>query len=171
MNYPGTLQRSLGSDKYVVFNFGAGGRTLLKSSPPALYANKSFWNSSQFTKAQAVAPHVVLIMLGTNDATKSIWDELAQQYTLNYAELIGVFEQLPSSPAVQLMTSTPMYNGNFAGINQTVVNHGMALGGWTKLERPKHVVEGFISPGKQRACGPATCLARLHTVTLSYCCP
>lgn len=64
-NYPCTLQRLLGEDKYVVYNFGAGGHTMLKASPPTLYANKSVWNSTQYEKAMQSQPHIVLIMLGT----------------------------------------------------------------------------------------------------------
>jgi len=121
-NYPCTLQRLLGEDKYVVFNFGAGGNTMLKASPPALYANKSFWNSSQYTKAMAVQPHIVLIMLGTNDAVKTIWSAIGDNYPRDYADMVGEFKSLPSSPRVFSMSSPPLYNGNFAGINQTVVN-------------------------------------------------
>jgi lysophospholipase L1-like esterase len=121
-NYPCTLQRLLGDDKYVVFNFGAGGHTMLKASPPALYPNKTIWNSTQYAKAMAVAPHIVLIMLGTNDAVGTIWSALGSKYPVDYADMISGFAALPSAPAVYALSSTPLYNGNFAGINQTVVN-------------------------------------------------
>ncbi len=99
-NYPCRLQRALGEDKYEVLNFGAGGHTMLKPSPPVLNDTTSYdhrhhccvhqtllatvidslsncltryWSSTQFTKAKASAPHMVLVMLGTNDAVKSVW--------------------------------------------------------------------------------------------------
>jgi len=122
-NYPCTLQRLLGEEKYIVFNFGAGGHTMLKASPPALFANKSFWNSTQFEKAMTVQPHIVLIMLGTNDAVGTIWRALGTNYPSDYADMISGFQSLSSKPAVYAMSSPPLYNGNFAGINQTVVNH------------------------------------------------
>eukprot|EP00041_Stephanoeca_diplocostata_P014988 m.283688 g.283688 ORF g.283688 m.283688 type:complete len:264 (-) comp19881_c0_seq4:208-999(-) len=121
-NYPCNLQRLLGDDKYVVFNFGAGGHTLLRAAPPVLYANKSFWNSTQYTKAVASAPHMVLIMLGTNDAVENIWSALGEKYSDTYKELISVFQDLSSKPIVRAMSTCPLYNGHFADINQTVVN-------------------------------------------------
>eukprot|EP00038_Savillea_parva_P008659 m.178358 g.178358 ORF g.178358 m.178358 type:complete len:838 (+) comp14530_c0_seq1:74-2587(+) len=121
-NYPCTLQRLLGDDKYVVFNFGAGGHTMLKASPPVLYPNKTIWNSTQYDKAMSAQPHVVLIMLGTNDAVGTIWKALGQNYVGDYADMINGFKALPSSPKVYALSSPPLYNGNFAGINQTVVN-------------------------------------------------
>ena len=63
----------MGEDKYEVLNFGAGGHTMLKPSPPVLNDTTSFWSSTQFMKAKASAPHIVLVMLGTNDAVKSVW--------------------------------------------------------------------------------------------------
>ena len=45
-NYPCRLQRALGEDKYQVLNFGAGGHTMLKPSPPVLNATTSCVNNS-----------------------------------------------------------------------------------------------------------------------------
>jgi hypothetical protein len=80
------------------------------------------WNSTQFEKAMTVAPHIVLIMLGTNDAVSTTWKALGSRYTADYEAMIAGFKSLPSKPQVYAMTSPPLYNGNFAGINQTVVN-------------------------------------------------
>eukprot|EP00039_Didymoeca_costata_P002909 m.63713 g.63713 ORF g.63713 m.63713 type:complete len:271 (+) comp11597_c0_seq2:87-899(+) len=122
-NYPCTLERLLGPSKYVVFNFGAGGNTLSHPSPPELNASKSFWNSSQFALAKQSSPDVVLIMLGTNDAVATIWDKVGDEYTSAYADLLNVFKSMTPVPSIYAMTSPPLYNGHFAGINQTVVNH------------------------------------------------
>lgn len=95
---------------------------MLKASPPLLPANKSYWNSTQFSKAVAVKPHIVLVMLGTNDAVGPVWKELGGDYPVDYAAMIAAFRALATAPAIHTMTCPPLYNGNFAGINQTVVN-------------------------------------------------
>ena len=105
-----------------MFNFGAGGHTMLRPDPPILNASTSVWNSTQFAKAMTVAPHIVLILLGTNDAVSTTWKALGSRYTTDYESMIAGFKSLPSKPRVYAMTSPPLYNGNFAGINQTVVN-------------------------------------------------
>eukprot|EP00035_Acanthoeca_spectabilis_P009392 m.166730 g.166730 ORF g.166730 m.166730 type:complete len:124 (+) comp14710_c0_seq1:34-405(+) len=46
-----------------------------------------------------------------------------RSYPIDYADMIRGFKALPSTPAVYALSSPPLYNGNFAGINQTVVNH------------------------------------------------
>eukprot|EP00755_Sulcionema_specki_P040118 Sspe_Gene.114101::Locus_99365_Transcript_1_1_Confidence_1.000_Length_854::g.114101::m.114101 len=117
-NYPCRLQRMLGEDKYVVFNFGAGGHTMMKAT-----GNVSYWNSTQFVKAKACNPKHVLIMLGTNDAVQSYWEAYNATYAPDYLEMIGIFKTLPSAPVVQAMTCTPMYNAHFAGIDQNITNH------------------------------------------------
>ena len=115
-NYPCQLEEKLGADKYQVFNFGAGGHTMLKDTP------EPYWNSTQWTKARASNPHHVLIMLGTNDATEAYWNTSSAEYPVDYTEMIKIFQGLSSKPVVQTMTCTPMYNDNFAGINHTVTN-------------------------------------------------
>lgn len=121
-NYPCRLQRALGVDKFQVFNFGAGGHTMLKASPPVLNASKTYWNSTQFEKAKACSPHMVLVMLGTNDAVKTIWAALNQSFVADYIEMLTIFRSLASKPILHTMTTCPLWNGRFAGISQQVVN-------------------------------------------------
>ncbi len=59
-SYPMQLQRLLGKDYYVK-NFGASGHTLMSSGDRPYISNKSFQLSKEFN------PHIVVIMLGTND--------------------------------------------------------------------------------------------------------
>jgi lysophospholipase L1-like esterase len=83
----------LGSD-YDVQNFGHSSYTMLK------IAEKSYWNSPMFQAAMDFQPHVVTIMLGTNDAHPDYWPQYEEQYVLDYADMITAFELLPTNPRV-----------------------------------------------------------------------
>ncbi len=64
--YPAVLQdlldTRLGAGQVVVKNFGYSGATASRVS------NEPFWETPSFTSANRFRPHLVLIMLGTNDA-------------------------------------------------------------------------------------------------------
>lgn len=83
----------LGSE-YDVQNFGHSAYAMLK------IADKSYWNSPMFQAAKDFQPDVVTIMLGTNDAHPNYWPQYEEQYVLDYADMIAVFEELPSNPRV-----------------------------------------------------------------------
>lgn len=64
--YPAVLQdlldNQLGAGRVMVKNFGYSGATASRES------NEPFWETPSFTSANRFRPHLVLIMLGTNDA-------------------------------------------------------------------------------------------------------
>ena len=62
-NYPLTLGKLMGSSAYEVRNFGHGGRSVL---PPTQYNQ-----TAEYRAALAWRPHLVLLMLGTNDAKRA----------------------------------------------------------------------------------------------------
>jgi hypothetical protein len=168
-NYPCRLQRALGEDKYQLFNFGAGGHTMLKAQPPLLNESTSYWNSTQFMKARSCAPHMVLVMLGTNDAVKTTWAALNASFKPDYLDMLAIFKALPSKPVLRAMTTCPLWNGNFAGISQPVVNDVLpglvrAVSKRASLPPPIAVFEGMGGaladlPWKQCEAGPA-CLGK-----------
>lgn len=72
------------------------------------------------------------------------------RYPTDYEAMIAGFKALPSKPRVYAMTSPPLYNGNFAGINQTVVNkvlpplvHEVCL---ARVSIQKTLEPGFLPP-------------------------
>jgi lysophospholipase L1-like esterase len=108
-SYPSQLQELLG-EKWEVGNFGVSGRTLLKKG------DHPYWNEKAYKSARSIAPHVVIIMLGTNDTKPQNWKFSGELYQ-DYAELVKSFQDLPSKPVVFVCRPCPVPGkGNF-GIN------------------------------------------------------
>ena len=86
------FEKMLG-DKYSVRNFGVNGHTLQKNSCASYWRHKHFRASSEF------APHIVLIMLGTNDARKENWKGILP-FSVDYQAMIEHYQALPCRPIV-----------------------------------------------------------------------
>jgi lysophospholipase L1-like esterase len=82
--YPSDLQGLLGKN-YTVGNFGAGGSTVLFSS------DKPYIYRIAFQKAMAFHADIVVIMLGTNDATPKYYGKI-DNFDRDYKMLIGQFK-------------------------------------------------------------------------------
>jgi len=113
-SYPAQLGRMLG-EKWHVDNFGVGGATLLK------HGDKPYWNLPAFTNALASDPHVVVIMLGTNDSKPRNW-RFKDEFVADYKDLIAQFEKLPSKPVVFVCRPPYVSGTNAFGIS----NDGVA---------------------------------------------
>jgi len=109
-SYPDQLQALLGS-KWIIKNYGVGGRTLLRKG------DAPWWNEQAFKDAHALNPDVVVIMLGTNDTKPQNWVHEDEFYG-DYKDLIESFKALPSKPHIWIMRPCPVPgNGNY-GINE-----------------------------------------------------
>jgi lysophospholipase L1-like esterase len=108
--YPEILQEKLGHE-YIVENFGVGSTTVLANS------NRPYRDQSAFLNAKLSSPSFVIIMLGTNDA-KPINFVNVQNFVLDYEELIGEFQDLPSKPRILILIPPPVFN-NQVEINET----------------------------------------------------
>lgn len=109
-SYPSQLQELLG-DGYVVGNFGVSGRTLLRKG------DFPYWNEKKYQEALAMAPDIVVIMLGTNDTKPQNWKH-EKEFTGDCRDLARSFLSLPSKPRVFLCRPCPVPGkGNF-GINE-----------------------------------------------------
>ncbi len=98
--YPDRLQSLLG-ETYWVENFGLPATTLMsQTSYPytgtTFYGNSLEWN-----------PHIVILMLGTNDATTGAVNRKEDTFLAEYQELIRSYQELPSQPAVFVVTPPP----------------------------------------------------------------
>ena len=99
-SYPDLLGEKLGSD-FAVGNFGATDRTALKSG------NKPYTKEKVFEKSLAFDPHIVVLMLGTNDTKARHWD--AEKYEHDLRILVRRYKGLPHVRSVILLSPTPLF--------------------------------------------------------------
>jgi len=111
-SYPAQLQIMLG-DSVEVRNFGRNGRTLLKAS------HAPYWREEALVQTIDFAPHVVVIMLGTNDSKPNNW-QYAAQFEADYLALIDTFLQLPQSPEVIICLPPPVFQNGFEITRHTI---------------------------------------------------
>jgi lysophospholipase L1-like esterase len=107
-SYPDQLQALLGT-KWVIKNYGVGGRTLLRKG------DAPWWNEQAFKDAHALNPDVVVIMLGTNDGKPQNWVHEDEFYG-DYKDLIETFKALPSKPHIWIMRPPPVVDPGGYGI-------------------------------------------------------
>jgi lysophospholipase L1-like esterase len=100
--YPNDLSTLLGAN-YSVGNFGVGGASV------SLESEKPYMNQPIFQEAKEFLPNIVIIMLGTNDAT-AVPTEHILNFTSDYARLIGEFKALASKPRIWLVKPPPIFN-------------------------------------------------------------
>jgi acyl-CoA thioesterase I len=103
--YPAVLGKLLG-EKYEVGNFGCSGATLMKKG------DKPYWKVDQFTKSDAFAPDIVVIMLGTNDTKKQNLPHV-DEFTADYKDLVAHYRALPSKPQVYVVAIPPITKPSF----------------------------------------------------------
>jgi len=114
MDYPHQLQTMLGS-KYIVKNWGAGGRTMLKKG------DQPYWTTGPLRFALESKPDIVVLMLGTNDAKVNNW-KLHAEFPVDYKAMIDTFKNLSSQPKIYLMVPPPLYEDGAYDMNQTAIN-------------------------------------------------
>ena len=113
MSYPSQLQTLLGP-QWEVGNFGVSGRTLLRKG------DFPWWNEPAFKLAQDFRPHVVIIMLGTNDTKPQNWAHKDEFYS-DYSDLVDIFAGLPGSPRIYVCRPCPVPEPGNWGINEANV--------------------------------------------------
>ncbi len=103
-NYTNYLSDKLGSN-YAVGNFGAcGSKISLDSDNPYLY-------SDAFKDATEFQPTIVMIMLGTNDASLSL-EHTRGDFVEDYLTLVKNFQSLESKPQVWIVKPPPILDEN-----------------------------------------------------------
>ena len=107
-SWPAQLSDMLdNSERYLFRNLAVGGTTGMRSS------KNPYWKTYQFYSTKLLAPDVVFIMFGTNDAGSS-WNE--SLFIKEYTELIQHFQNLRSNPEVFILIPPPLYAGYYWGI-------------------------------------------------------
>jgi lysophospholipase L1-like esterase len=117
--YPAQLQKLLG-EAWDVHNFGLSGRTLLKKG------DSPYWNEKAYADAKALAPNVVIIMLGTNDTKLGNW-KFFDQFAADYKEMVESFKSLPSQPKIFVCRPCPVFGAGNYGITETNLDQEMPL--------------------------------------------
>lgn len=110
--YPDQLQALLG-DRYVVRNYGLGGRTLLKKG------DHPYWNEDKYKEVLGWNPDVVIIKLGTNDSKPQNWKYKAE-FESDYRAFIQSFKNLPGKKKIYICTPIPVFKDTW-GITENVV--------------------------------------------------
>jgi lysophospholipase L1-like esterase len=100
--YPAQLGVLMG-EGYDVQNFGVSGRTMLKKGDYPL------WVEPAFTEALEFKPHIVTIMLGTNDSKPYNW-VYKDEFIPDYYAMIDTFRSLDSNPEIYLCLPPPAFS-------------------------------------------------------------
>jgi acyl-CoA thioesterase I len=112
-SYPAVLGQRLGP-KFQTRNFGVNGATLLKKG------DKPYWTQPEFRNIDEFAPHIVLVLLGTNDSKPPNWNHQAD-FIGDLRDLIRHIANLPGKPRVWLCLPPPVYTTQ-SDINEKTLN-------------------------------------------------
>jgi hypothetical protein len=118
LSYPGKLSKLMGTN-YQVRNFGVSGTTLLKKG------DMPYWKQSAFANSTNFKPDIVIIKLGSNDSKPQNW-RYGTNYVQDYLDLISVYTNLSSHPALFLCTPCPVYKAGSFSINPGIVSTNIA---------------------------------------------
>jgi len=110
--YPNYLQDLLGAN-YTVGNFGAGGSTVLISS------DKPYVYRSAFQEALTFNAEIIVIMLGTNDATPTYYQQI-DNFVVDYKTLINQFSV--EEPQIWLVKPPPIFDDGLGPNSANLVN-------------------------------------------------
>jgi uncharacterized protein (TIGR03437 family) len=111
--YPTTLQSQLGSN-YTVTNYGVPGSTVILTS------GRSYYSQAQYTSAKQALPDIVVLMLGTNDTSSSVYSSISTFQT-DYKKMIAELRALDSHPQVWLVKPPPIYTNTIGVSNENLV--------------------------------------------------
>lgn len=114
-SYPAMLHHLLGHRRYDVRNFGHGGTTACNFST-GLEFGPPYAMTREFPAALRFRPHVVVLMLGTNDAKDSLNSMCDHEDSTEdgLARLISAFMRAPTPPRILLILTPPPVLGELA---------------------------------------------------------
>ena len=118
-SYPALLQEMLGAD-YAARNFGCNGASVCCD------ADLPYVETLAYGESRAWNPDIVLLMLGSNDATPWDWDAAA--FRRDYERIVASYSELPSHPRVILIVPTRMFRVmgmTFGGLSPEMLEEGI----------------------------------------------
>lgn len=123
--YVDLLATQLGTH-YSVVNAGASGRTMLKKGLLDDGSAYSYWNADAWQKALTSDPHIVTIILGTNDAKFFNWEGIQQDtgdyYALDYVDMIATLRKQTNVKEIFIAIPPPLFPPYPFSMNQTIIN-------------------------------------------------
>jgi lysophospholipase L1-like esterase len=125
-SYPADLQNSLGSG-YNVQNFGYPGLALMNLPQGNPSSHPAYTSTSQYTSMVAFNPNIIIVILGTNDASFPVdasgWStDYLSTFTSQYESFITSLRNQPAKPTVYIATLPEVYGTNQYGIDPTIAN-------------------------------------------------
>lgn len=136
LSYVTLLQKQLGNEAYKVWNAGNSSKTMSRHGKCKPIEKQhmqkicSYWSTTSWRRALTSAPHVVTIMLGTNDAKQHNWHRKGKKnkntYVEDYNIMLRRLEQLTPSPHI------------FVLIPPTVTQN--------KFDIDSHVIDNILPP-------------------------
>lgn len=118
-SYPAQLQERLGAD-FAVRNFGCNGASVRCD------ADLPYVETLACGESRAWNPDIVLLMLGSNDATAWDWD--AAVFRRDYKRIVASYRDLPLQPRVILIAPIRMFRvmgGTFGGLSPETLEDGV----------------------------------------------
>ncbi len=122
-SYPVVLQEMLREkvgESYEVRNFGCNGASVRADS----YAG--YVETSAFRSSLAWEPDIVLLMLGSNDASPYDWDPDA--FRRDYEHIVAAYRELPSAPRIILIAPPRIHRvlgETFMGLSPEILEEGI----------------------------------------------
>jgi len=110
-SYPAQLQVLLGGG-YEVRNYGVGGMIMREKTKKDRKQN-SYWNTKKIPLIKEFRPHIIIIMLGTNDAAQAPHDKYwhsREAFVKSYLKMVKLFQSFPSSPRVLICYPPPPFH-------------------------------------------------------------
>jgi lysophospholipase L1-like esterase len=124
-SYVDDLRGILGPS-YNVTNAGCSGKTQLKKGQCNGGGDCSYWNTETWQSAQQSEPHILTIMLGTNDAKAFNWEGVQQNvgdyYALDYVDMVTRMRAANPRLVVLLAVPPPLFEPYPFEMNKTVIN-------------------------------------------------
>ena len=128
--YPTYLSEYISVNGIQIGNFGRSGASLSDYTNNDKYGSYTEWAKEKYEASIAFDADLIIIMLGTNDATKIVdgapkydWDIVAPAYKSDYIELINSYKTACPNADIVLMTSPAVRAQNSLSISNDILEN------------------------------------------------
>lgn len=111
--------------RFIVRNFGNSGKTVTPEKP-----KWSYRHTKEYQQSLAFVPHIVVVLLGTNDSKPRHWRG-RNQFLEDYRTLLDAYRTLPTNPLIVLASPPPVYPTAPAtrvwGVDPAIISDAIAV--------------------------------------------